>query len=357
MGSPVSVWSLPGVPMKTKPLVTIMTLCYNHEQYLDDYFRGLLSQTYRNIQLILFDDGSTDGSWEKVCHYEARLREKFPLVILERHDSIGPTEEILLALDRAEGELLCILESDDYYLPTKIEENVRYFAEHPDVGAVHGEVDYIYGKRIKYRHWTTVGKKTPSGDIFMALLVDNFIMICSFCCRTDLYRKYVNLREYVAKGYIARDYASFLDLSRHTRFGYIDKSLARYRVLQNSFAHSTDLQKAFHLEKDYQQIKLDFIEKYNGSDRARNLAIEGMYQALFLFGFRKYHADQCLGAYDWLKRHNPEGYKSVPFRLLALSVRNKLLWSLMRQLENLTIVQRTVLTLFSLRNRGQAGID
>jgi hypothetical protein len=66
-----------------------------------------------------------------------------------------------------------------------------------------------------------------------------------------------------------------------------------------------------------------------------------------------YQADQCLEAYDWLMKHNPRRYGTLPFRVLALSVRNKLLWRLMHRIEAIDIVQRTALTLFSLRNRGQ----
>ena len=340
------------------PLVTLWTSCYNHEDYLDDYFQGLISQTYSNIQLILVDDGSTDHSWERMCSYESRLREKFPLVVLERHENIGATEEFLAHFwKHAAGEYMCMLESDDYFLPTKIEENVRYFQEHPDVGAVHSEIDYVYPDHIEYRHWDTAGQKTPKGDIFEALLLDNFIMTCSFICRTDLMRTYINWHEYLAKGYIVRDYACFLDLARHTRFGYIDKSLARYRVLRDSAAHSTDLQKAFELATNYQQIKLDYIEKYGGPDRARRLATEGIYYAHFLFGFRMHGADQCLEAYDWLVKHNPRRYETLPFRLLALSVRNKLSWRLMRWIETIDIVRQTALTLFSLRNRGRNETD
>jgi len=100
-------------------------------------------------------------------------------------------------------------------------------------------------------------------------------MTCSFCCRTDLFRKSVDREEYITKGYVAHDYAIFLDLARYAKIGYIAKPPTRYRVSRNSSSHSTDLQKAFYLEKNYQQIKLDYVERYGGSDKARSLAIEG----------------------------------------------------------------------------------
>jgi hypothetical protein len=273
-------------------------------------------------------------------------------VHIERHENIGPSRELIRLLDRVEGDIFCLLQSDDYYLPEMLEEHARYLQSHPEVGAVHGEVDYIYGRRIQRRHWQTIGRHIPSGEILEALLLDNFIMCCSFSCRTDLFRKHVRLHDHLAKGYVAGDYAIFLDLARHTKFGYINKSLARYRVLPDSQIHSTDLERALDIEKNYQQIKLDYIEKYGASDKARNLAIEGKHQADFIYGFRMNRREQCLQAYAWLMQHNPERYKALPFRVLALSVRNKYLWRVVSRLESMRVVQELALARFRLRHRG-----
>jgi hypothetical protein len=112
------------------------------------------------------------------------------------------------------------------------------------------------------------------------------------------------------------------------------------------------LQKAFDIEKNYQQIKLDYIEKYGASEKARDLAIEGKYQADFIFGFRMNRPQQCLQAYEWLMQHNPARYSALPFRVLALSVRNKYLWRIVSLFENMRVVQDLSLAGFRLRHRG-----
>jgi glycosyltransferase involved in cell wall biosynthesis len=338
--------------MIAQPLITVFTSSYNHEKYLDEYFHGLLAQTYKNVQLIIVDDNSSDQSWEKIRSYEGKLKAQFSSVLIERHENIGPSRELIRLLDQVKGDIFCLLQSDDYYLPEMLEEHVRYLRSHPEVGAVHSEVDYIYGRRIERRHWQTIGKPIPSGEIFEALLLDNFIMCCSFSCRTELFRKHVRLEDHLAKGYVAGDYAIFLDLARHTKFGYINKSLARYRVLQDSQIHSTDLQRAFEIEKNYQQIKLDYIEKYGASDKARSLAIEGKHQADFIYGFKMNQPDQCLQAYEWLMQNNPARYKALPFRVLALSVRNRYLWKVVSLFESMRVVQDLALAGFRLRHRG-----
>lgn len=335
-----------GARLDPNPLVTIWTSCYNHEKYLDDYFQGLLSQTYSNIQLILIDDGSTDGSWEKICSYEHKLRKKFPLVFIERHENIGPTEEFLLHFFKhAAGEYICMLESDDYYLPTKIEENVRYFQEHHEFGAVHSEVDYIYNDRIEHCHWSTSGVKIPQGDVFEELLVNNFIMTVTFCCRMDLFKKYLNWQDYLAKGYIVRDYACYLDLARHTPIGYINKSLARYRVLQNSFAHSTNPHKTFQLLQNYHRIRLDYIQQYGAPDWIHHLALQKKHLNLFESGYNLYLREQFWEGYAWLLQNCPLQYKTVWNRIRALSMRNKVLWRLIHKVDQTQVIQRIYRTL------------
>ena len=316
-----------GAQSPAGPLVTVWTPCYNHEQYLDDYFQGLLAQTYSNIQLILIDDGSTDNSWAKICSYEAQLRAKFPLVVLERHENIGPTEEFLAHFwTHAAGEYMCMLESDDYYLPTRIEETVRYFQTHPDVGAVHSEVDYLYNDRIEYRHWETAGVQIPEGDIYEALLLGNFIMTCTFCCRMDLLRQYVDWRAYLTKGYRMLDYACYLDLARHTRFGYINKSLARYRILQNSWVHTTNLHRRFQNLKNYYQTALDYIQQYGAPDHIRHAALQKVHTVNSEYGYHFYQQEQFREGYNWLAQHNPRQLQTARWRVRALAMRSKHLW-------------------------------
>ena len=108
-----------------QPLVSVVTTCYRHAPYLPDYFEGLLAQTYPNIELIFLDDGSPDDSWDVAKQYESALRARLSRVVMLRQENLGMFAAIQRVSELATGEFVCILESDDYYLPTKIEENVR----------------------------------------------------------------------------------------------------------------------------------------------------------------------------------------------------------------------------------------
>ena len=63
--------------MSEQPLVSILMPCYNHENFLPDCLDSILGQTYENIELLICDDCSPDGSWTVIESYEARLRQRF----------------------------------------------------------------------------------------------------------------------------------------------------------------------------------------------------------------------------------------------------------------------------------------
>lgn len=314
----------------TQPLVTIITSVYNHEAYLDEYARGLLSQSYEHVELIVFDDGSTDGSWEKLQRYLPDLRAKFPVVVAERHENLGAARELELALPRATGNLLCLYESDDCYLPRKLEENVRFFKENPDYGAVHSDTDYIFGRRVEPSHWQTLGRPIPTGWVYDELLLGNFVMTCSFCCRMDLFRKYADLRRYEERGYIVRDYAQFLDLSLHTQFGYIDEALARYRVHAGSLSHGVDLERRYEFQRSSHAIRLDFVREH-GARHETTTSVERAYHDFqYRVGLRVGKVAESRASYLWLREHYPDAYGGPLEALRRVILRSRLLVLLYR---------------------------
>ncbi|MBI3999614.1 MAG: glycosyltransferase family 2 protein, partial [Candidatus Omnitrophica bacterium] len=272
--------------MTTKPLVSIMTSCYNHEKYLDDYFRGLLSQTYTHIELILFDDGSTDGSWEKIKSYESKLSQKFSKVVLERHENMTARKELALAIERATGAYLCWLDSDDYYFPTKVEKNVACLESHPKVGVVHSDLHILRHGHLEETHWKSSHTAIPKGNVLNDLLLGTFYVNPVVACfRTDLVRRYVNFNQYTEKKYPMTDVPMFLDLAAHTQFGYIDESLVCYRVSQNSMAHPTDPENLMRFRRSMCQVGRDYAEKYDVSDDVKKQVVKSYYLEHFNTGY------------------------------------------------------------------------
>jgi glycosyltransferase involved in cell wall biosynthesis len=119
-------------------LVSVVIRTYNRAAYLREAVESVLGQTYRDFELIVVDDGSTDETSSLLDSYAGKVR-----VICLRHT--GHTSMVLNAGVRAaHGELVAILDSDDVWLTDKLERQVELLAEHSGLGFVYGNGCLLY---------------------------------------------------------------------------------------------------------------------------------------------------------------------------------------------------------------------
>jgi glycosyltransferase involved in cell wall biosynthesis len=119
------------------PLVSIITPSYNQAAFLEETIQSVLSQDYPNLEYILVDGGSTDGSVEIIQRYAGSL------AWWVSEPDQGQTDAINKGFGRAKGEILAWLNSDDIYHPGAVREAAAYLQEHPEVGMVYGDANLI----------------------------------------------------------------------------------------------------------------------------------------------------------------------------------------------------------------------
>ena len=123
--------------MSEKPLVSIVTPSFNQAKFLRRTIDSVLSQNYLNLEYIIIDGGSQDGSVDVIKDYEDQL------TYWESNPDRGQTDAINKGFAKAKGQYLAWLNSDDVYLPGAIESAVAYLETHPDVGMVYGDCSFI----------------------------------------------------------------------------------------------------------------------------------------------------------------------------------------------------------------------
>ncbi len=123
--------------MKKHPLVSIVTPSFNQAKYLRRTMDSVLDQDYPNIEYIVIDGNSKDGSQKIIREYKDQL------AYWESIPDQGQTDAINKGFAKATGKYLAWLNSDDVYQPGALSEAVAYLEDHPDVGMVYGDCKFI----------------------------------------------------------------------------------------------------------------------------------------------------------------------------------------------------------------------
>src|SRR5258706_7179490 len=119
------------------PLVSIITPSFNQARYLEATIRSVLEQDYPNVEYIIVDGSSTDGSADIIKKYEKNLA----WWVSEK--DAGQTDAINKGFARAKGEILAWINSDDTYIPGSLGAAVKYLIKNPQVALVYSNCNYI----------------------------------------------------------------------------------------------------------------------------------------------------------------------------------------------------------------------
>ena len=103
---------------ESDPLISVIMPCFNAAPYVEEAIESVLGQTYRNVELVVVDDGSTDGSDAIVAALVAANPERVSIAYTSR---VGPYPARNAGLERARGELIAFLDADDWWLPDALE--------------------------------------------------------------------------------------------------------------------------------------------------------------------------------------------------------------------------------------------
>ncbi|MCU1260353.1 MAG: glycosyl transferase family 2 [Bryobacterales bacterium] len=119
-------------PMVAEPVASVLMSNYNYARYIGEAIQSVLDQTYGVFELLICDDGSTDNSCEVIESYanrDSRVR-------LFRKGNGGQASGYNIAFENSRGQIICLSDSDDIWLPTKLEAVIRAFRRNPCAGMV-----------------------------------------------------------------------------------------------------------------------------------------------------------------------------------------------------------------------------
>jgi len=110
-----------------QPLVSVIINNYNYGRFLSEAIDSVLNQTYPDIEIIVVDDGSTDNSPEVIARYQDKV-----IPVLKQNG--GQASAFNAGFKATHGEIICMLDADDVFVPEKVTEIVNIFNQYPDIG-------------------------------------------------------------------------------------------------------------------------------------------------------------------------------------------------------------------------------
>ncbi len=207
------------------PTVSVIMNCLNCERYLKEAIDSVFAQTYEDWEIIFWEDIISKDKSEKIARsYGSKLRYFRSDENLKLYDARNR------AVQKARGKYIAILDCDDIWMPTKLEEQIPLLEQDEDVGLVYSDC-YSFNEKGKEKR-SFKSKQPHRGNVFSELLMENFINTQTVVIRRNASKSLNTFFD--GRLIMAGDYDAYLRLSYRWRVDYVDKPLARYRVHKSS---------------------------------------------------------------------------------------------------------------------------
>lgn len=262
-----------------RELISVIIPAFNAESYIEETLRSALQQTYEPIEVIVIDDGSTDGTLAKVEMFADQIK-------ILRQPNSGVCAARNAAAEKACGAFLAFLDADDLWERDKLQKQMGVFDQHPEVGVVATWVDEIdqYGQKLDRggnKPWRFLDKVV---DLHRELLLhDNFLCVSSCLIKRDVFLEAGGF--YTHERILSGDYDLWIRLSERHRFFVISEILCYYRVLANSQIHGS-------LDKEYgAQMNILQMHRHRFSVLGYRIRLATLYRDWANSAFFERHAD------------------------------------------------------------------
>lgn len=227
----------------SNPKISIVTASYNYEDLIKETIESVLAQTYSEWELIIVDDGSTDNSREVIKSY-ANRDERISLFTHPDNTNKGLCETVKLGCERATGEYIAFLESDDVWTPNYLEEKINALKSYPEVRLIFNSVEMFGDNKTigEYEKYFQISGKILDkirfpANIFNAMLLINLVPTFScamvkketlLACNFDnLYGPWL-------------DWGLWLQITYKHSVAYLPKNLTKWRMHQKSYINTSD---------------------------------------------------------------------------------------------------------------------
>lgn len=225
-----------------QPLVSVIVPCYNVEPWVDRFMESICVQTYRPIELIIINDGSSDYTGVKIASWEDKLRQCKISLIYEYQENAGVSAAINTGLRRFTGAYLSWADPDDALTPDSIAERVRFLQENPDYPIVTSDAYRVSEDELD-RPIGLVSMKDRhrfEEDQFLRAINERciFCPLCYMMDREIFYETHPTGQIFPSR--FGQNWQMLLPVFYKYKRGFLDKPLGFYSVRRDSLSRGDD---------------------------------------------------------------------------------------------------------------------
>jgi len=225
------------------PLVTIGIPLYNHKRYIEQCLQSLVNQTYKNIEIIIIDDGSPDDSYDIAKQFMSKQNKNKNFIIKTRKNQ-GMCNTLNEIAKQAQGKYISFIGSDDYWATNKIEEQVEFLENSPHLMLVHSNSIKVDDSNKEIGRLDYSSKKN-NGYIFESIIYGKGgINTPSHLYKTEIFKQI----GYYDPNFRFEDTDFWLRLTAKFEIGFINKFHTYYRCHGDNMSNSDNMLKFYYEE-------------------------------------------------------------------------------------------------------------
>jgi len=227
--------------MKCDPLVSVIMPAFNHELYIAEALQSIGNQTHKNIELIVINDGSTDGTTEIIEEYVKKNSDKNIKYLHKRNEGVCKT--LNKGLEMSTGDYIAFLGSDDLWLPDRLAIQLEFMENNKNIGMVFADTWFLDFSKKTNNKWSDYKPRIKNyfkngiqnTDLYALFLTQPLVPAL-----TVLIRRQVLLEVgFFDEDLVYEDHDLWLRIALKYPLGYIDQPLAFYRIHGANISNDT----------------------------------------------------------------------------------------------------------------------
>lgn len=290
-----------GEAVNSQPLVSVLMPVYNAEKHLKEAMDSILLQTYHHLEVVIVNDGSTDGSEALLASYnDSRIR------LLVNPENKGLIYSLNYGLSACKGKYVARMDADDISMPERIAKQVAYMEQHPEIGVC--GCDYTQFNDSEEQSFRALSRHD---EILSQMIFNSSVVHPSLMIRRSALQDFDPVFN---PGYQhAEDYELWSKLILHTRFSAVHQLLFRYRIHASQVTQKHSEQQQLSASRIRKELlgKLGFTYTEQEVELLSQMAAHRLFSQKEQLNLLEQFLEKLIAENDQSRRIDPEIFKEV----------------------------------------------